>query len=96
MIQATDKEEKAMKECYRLLYASSTPSTDFDELIENAEFNSQGQKVIDFDAYEIEEDKFFEILDDVIKRNKIKGFRAQAFRNAILLGCSPRFKRNER
>lgn len=96
MIQATDKEERAMKECYRLLYASSTPSADFDELVENAEFNNQGQKVIDFDAYEIEEDKFFEILDDVIKRNKIKGFRAQAFRNAILLGCSPRFKRNER
>jgi len=94
MITATNKEEKAMWECYRLLYANSTPSANFDELVENAEFNERGQKEIDFNAYEIEEEKFFEIVDGVLKTNKIKGYRAQAFRNSILLGCSPKFKKN--
>jgi hypothetical protein len=93
MVTATNKEEKAMWQCYRLLYENSTPSADFDELVEKAEFNERGQKVIDFDSYEIEEEKFYEIMDGVLKENKIKGYRAQAFRNSILLGCSPRFKK---
>ena len=75
MMKATSKEDKAMWECYRLLYENSNPQANFDELVENAEFNERGQKVIDFDSYEIEESKFFEIMDDVIKRNKIKGYR---------------------
>lgn len=93
MITATNKEEKAMWQCYRLLYENSNPSANFDELVENAELNERGQKVIDFDSYEIEEEKFYEIMDGVLKENKIKGYRAQAFRNSILLGCSPRFKK---
>lgn len=94
MMKATSKEDKAMWECYRLLYENSNPQANFDELVENAEFNERGQKVIDFDSYEIEEGKFFEIMDDVIKRNKIKGYRAQAFSNSVLLGCSPKFKKS--
>jgi hypothetical protein len=92
-MKATNKEEQAFHECYQLLYENSEPKADFKKLVEEAEFNQQGQKVIDFNAYEIEEEKFFEILEDVIKRYKIKSFRAQAFRNAILLGCSPKFKK---
>jgi len=93
MMKATNKEEKAMWECYSLLYENSTPKANFDELVENAEFNDMGQKIIDFNAYEIEEDKFYEILENVLKTNKIKGYRAQAFKNSIVLGCSPKFKR---
>ena len=78
MMKATNKEEKAMWECYRLLYENSTPNANFDELVENAEFNEMGQKVIDFNSYEIEEEKFFEILEVVLLANKIKGYRAQA------------------
>jgi hypothetical protein len=92
-MKATNKEEQAFHECYQLLYENSEPKADFKKLVEEAEFNQQGQKVIDFNAYEIEEEKFFEILEDVIKRYKIKSFRAQAFRNGILLGCSPKFKK---
>jgi hypothetical protein len=94
-MQATNKEEKAFYECYQLLYENSEPKADFKQLVEDAEFNEHGQKVIDFNSYEIEEDKFFDILEDVVKRYKLKSYRAQGFRNAILLGCSPRFKRKE-
>jgi hypothetical protein len=93
-MKATNKEEQAFHECYQLLYENSEPKADFKKLVEDAEFNEQGQKVIDFNAYEIEEEKFYDILEDVIKRYKIKSFRAQAFRNAIILGCSPKFKKS--
>ena len=93
-MKATNKEEQAFQECYQLLYENGEPKADFKKLVEEAEFNKQGQKVIDFNAYEIEEEKFYEILEDVIKRYKIKSYRAQAFRNSILLGCSPKFKKS--
>lgn len=93
-MKATNKEEQAFQECYELLYENSEPKADFKKLVEEAEFNERGQKVIDFNAYEIEEEKFYEILEDVIKRYNIKSYRAQAFRNAILLGCSPKFKKS--
>lgn len=92
-MKATNKEDQAFQECYELLYENSEPKADFKKLVDEAEFNERGQKVIDFNAYEIEEEKFFDILDDVIKRYKIKSYRAQAFRNSILLGCSPKFKK---
>ena len=93
-MKATNKEEQAFQECYQLLYENGEPKADFKKLVEETEFNKQGQKVIDFNAYEIEEEKFYEILEDVIKRYKIKSYRAQAFRNSILLGCSPKFKKS--
>jgi len=93
-MKATNKEEQAFQECYELLYENSEPKADFKKLVEEAEFNERGQKVIDFNAYEIEEEKFYDILEDVIKRYNIKSYRAQAFRNAILLGCSPKFKKS--
>lgn len=90
----TRKIEEALKECYRRLYKASTPSADFDELFENAETDENGYKVIDFMAYEIEEEKMEQIISDVIKEYKVKPqFKARLFRNTILLGASPKTKR---
>jgi len=50
MIYVTAKEEEAMRECYRKLYKASTPPADFDELVNNASIDENGQKVIDFMA----------------------------------------------
>ena len=86
MMKATSKEDKAMWECYRLLYENSNPQANFDELVENAEFNERGQKVIDFDSYEIEESKFFEIMDDVIKR---KHFEYMYLKFTLLKNVEP-------
>lgn len=95
MIYATAKEEEAMRECYRKLYKASTPSADFDELVNNASIDENGQKVIDFMAYEICEYEFSEIMSNVIKEYKIRKHRQDLFKNTILLGCSPKFKKTE-
>jgi hypothetical protein len=92
-MEATNKEQEALLECYRRLYKDSTPSADFDKLMEAAPEDEDGRKVIDFMAYEIEEKEFHSIVEDVISEYKIKPkYRAQAFRNAIYLGASPKFK----
>lgn len=84
-------ENEAIHKCYVELYKNSTPSGDFDQLVENASINEFGQKVIDFMAFEIEEGKYNEIVESVIKECKILSWRKQAFRNTIALGCSPKF-----
>jgi len=86
--------DKALMHCYRELFANATPSASFDELLKNATTNDRGQKEIPFLDYEIEEDMFDEIVADTIKIYKIKGaILKQSFRFTILMGCSPKFKK---
>lgn len=86
--------DKALMHCYRELFANSTPPASFDELLKNSTTNERGQREIPFMDYEIEESKFDEIIDDTIKVYKIKGaILKQSFKNTILFGCSPKFKK---
>jgi len=86
------KKERAIMECYCALYKESTPSADFKELIENANINEKGEKEIDFRSYEIDQEKYKDIVDSIIKKYKFKGYTIQQFKNTIALGCSPKFK----
>jgi hypothetical protein len=89
--------EKAMMHCYRQLFAYSNPPADFDKLVENATINDLGQKVIPFMDHEIEESLFESIVDQTIKDFKIKpAYYSKGFRVSIMLGCSPKFKRDEK
>ena len=92
MLHATQNEEKAIWECYRRLYKASTPSADFDELVQNASINESGEKQIDFNSYEIDYETYNQIIKDVIKEYKIQKWKRQLFNNTIMLGCSPKFK----
>ena len=88
------KIDEAIMHCYRELYANTTPPASFDELLKNATTNEQGQKVIPYNDYEIEEEKFDEIVEDTIKVYKIKHkILKSSFRNTMLFGCSPKFIR---
>jgi hypothetical protein len=89
------KNDRAILECYTELFVNSTPSANFKELMDNAEINEKGQKVIDFMAYEIEEEKYDEIIELMINKHKFKGYMIQMFKNTIALGCSPKFKRKD-
>jgi hypothetical protein len=89
------KLEQAMWHCYRQLFAHSTPPANFDDLVENATLNDRGQKEIPFNDYELDYNKFNEILEQTIKDFKITNLYKQPFRNSIYLGCSPKFKKNE-
>lgn len=88
-----NKIEKAIHECYCRLYLEAEPPADFNKLIDNAETNERGQKVINFMDYSIDNDRLLEIIEDIIKEYKIKHkWNKQAFRNTIMLGCSPKSK----
>ena len=88
-----NKEEKLMMDCYRELFANSEPPADFNELMENATVNKRGEKEIPFNDHEIDKDLLYGIIDKHAKKLKPK-WKQQPFRNAILLGCSPRTKNN--
>jgi hypothetical protein len=91
------KIEQSIWDCLVELYASSTPSADFNKLVEEAETNEDGQKVIPFMDYEIEEGKMEEIInkhrDKLLKRSTNKKMHEKTFNFNIYLGCSPKTKR---
>jgi hypothetical protein len=91
-MEATKKEEQLMLECYRQLFKASTPSADFDNLVENATLNQFGQKEIPFMDYEIDEDEFIQIVDSILKKSRISSWRKESIKRSVLLGCSPKFK----
>ena len=92
---AITKEQQIIWDIYRDLYKEATPSADFDKLLEEAPTNSRGQKDIGFMNYEIAQSTFNEILDQQLKGRKITKLKQGMIRNTILLGCSPKFKKEE-
>jgi len=82
----------AAMNCYRELYKEATPSADFDELVANAPVNEQGQKVVDYNAYRLSREKYEEIVEAHIKKNKLKAYEAKGFRIEMYLGCGPSSK----
>jgi hypothetical protein len=91
-MNATKKQEKIILDIYRELYKYSTPSADFDKLIENAIINEYGQKVIYFNDYEILDKDFDSILNKHLKKNRLSKLQQNMIRTTVILGCSPRTK----
>jgi len=87
------KIEDLMHAIYGELYANSTPYADFQKLIDNAELNEFGQKVIPYNDYEIDQELYDIIVEKHLKESKLPKWRKQAVSNGILLGCSPKFKK---
>jgi hypothetical protein len=85
---------KAIEYCYTRLYNNSEPKAKWKELLANAETNKQGQKIIPYNNYRIEESKMDKIIEQTIEKFKIKGYNKEAFKNTIYLGCSPVLKIN--
>lgn len=82
--------------CYREMFAASTPSADFDELMANATVNERGQKEIPFMDHVLEQDTFDKILNNFLESKTVKLTKAEKkdFSVTIHLGCSPRTKRD--
>lgn len=89
------KETKIIWDIYRELYANSEPKADFDELVNSAEKNEYGEKIIPFDGYEISEEDFYEIIERNIKGKRLTKLTQQMIKNTVTLGCSPKFKREK-
>ena len=95
MLRRQTKLYNLVMDCYRELYKEATPSADFDELVKNAPINDEGQKMIDFDAYEIDFDKNHEIVEKYIKKMRLTKYEERGFRLEMFLGCAPRTKMRE-
>lgn len=90
-MQASKNEELAILEAYKRLYKNSTPSADFDKLMNSAKLDDEGKKIIEYWNYTISELEYRKIIDLVIKEFKIKRHRADMFKATIALGVSPKF-----
>lgn len=85
---------KILHDTYVELFKEATPSADFDDLVKNGILGSDGRLIIPFNDYELEDDKFDEIMNRFIKKYRIpKAYRSN-YQFAILLGASPRTKIN--
>jgi hypothetical protein len=93
----TAKQDKKIEDLihtiYSELYANSTPYADWKELIDNAELNELGQKVIPYDKHEIDKDLYDTIVNKHLKESKFPKWRKESISRGILLGCSPKFKK---
>lgn len=89
------RDEKILHELYRRAFDQSTPKGDFDQLMENAEINQWGQKVIPYMDYECEEEVLQNIFESVMKEFRVPVPRRKAFSFHFYLGCSPKTKRKE-
>lgn len=95
--QSIKKLKKVWEEIMIEMYKQSTPSADFLKLVEEAPLNDKGQKVIDFNAYEIEKEKAVEIFDTIVKKHKVTNKRNQADLSfSVYLGACPKFKYSQK
>jgi len=88
------KEEKLILDIYRALYKASTPSADFDQLMENSSTDENGRKLIPYDDYYISIDTYDEIISSMLKGKRLTKLKQQMIRNTIHLGCSPKTIKN--
>jgi hypothetical protein len=94
MTNALDKKiNDVMTSIYTELYAVSEPSVSWNYLLESAELNEQGLKVIHYNDYLIDQEIYEEIVKRHLKESKLPKWRKDAISRGILLGCSPKFKK---
>ena len=87
------KEQKIIWQIYKEMYAVSTPPADFENLVNSAEKNEKGQKIIPFNDYEIPLRDYEDILKKNLKGKRLTKLKQQMIKNTIALGISPRFKK---
>lgn len=87
--------DKIIHETYELLFKASEPSVDFNDLLANATINEEGEKVIPFLDYEIDEDLEREILANQSIKYKLNVLEDRQFKVTIILGASPKTKYRE-
>ena len=85
-------DEEILMTIYRRVYAVSDPPADFDKLIEEAETNEYGQKVIKYLDYECDDEVMQKICDETLDEFKVKGYKRKQFFMTFWLGCSPKSK----
>ena len=84
-----DKMNKLIMETYTELYANCTTPVDFGLLVAAAECDENGRKMIPFDKYFIDGKLFDKIVEEKMKKAKLKKEERKLFKISVYLGCSP-------
>lgn len=87
-----EKLGEALHEMYRRAFAVSTPPVDWDEMLNNAGLNSDGEKIIPFMDHECELAYMSVIVHNVTKEYKIPTYLRRPLATNFWLGCSPKTK----
>jgi hypothetical protein len=86
-----NKFDKAVEECYTRMYKEATPSADFKQLMEEAELDSEGRKIIRYMDYTLSMESQDKILEEVCKANKLTERDIDSVSFEVYLGVSPSF-----
>lgn len=84
------KEQKILWKILREMYMASTPSADFDEIIETAEKNEIGQKIVPYNKHEISTEKYDEIMETNLKNQRLTKLKQQKIKNTVA-NFAPKF-----
>jgi len=85
-----EMDQEIMNTLFRKAFAASNPPGDYDEMLEKAELNQFGQKIIPFMDYECSHEKLQEIFDTTMEEYKVPRNKIRAFSFHFWMGCSPR------
>lgn len=85
-----EKAEEAYIYCMEKLYEAATPKTSYNELVSKATRNARGQLVVPYWKYTVEREKYLSIIEESVKKFKLKGIVQQQFKTTIHLGASPK------
>lgn len=80
---------KIILETFQLIYEVSTPPANFQLLLDEAELDMSGRKIIPYNDYYISNELLDKIIEEQIIKYKIDKYRASSFRTEIYLGPSP-------
>jgi len=86
----TEKLKQKVLDIYTEMYAQATPPANFQDLMDNAEINERGQKVIPYNDYTLDA----KIGDEIIRKHCrwLRKRDKKAIEFEIYLGVSPKFK----
>ena len=89
-----EKHNQIVLDILKELFLNSDPSVDFLDLLEKAESNELGQKIILYTDYKISESKAEEIIVKHLQGKRLTKLSQKLVRNTVLLGPSPVFYKN--
>ena len=87
------KIQKIIWDIYKELYANSQPKADFDELVNSAEKNEKGEKIIPFENYFIEQELMDEIIEKHLNNKRLTKLAKNSIKFNIYMGVAPRSKK---
>ena len=89
------KVEKIVIEIYTSLYLNSTPSVDFNNLIETSPIDKEGNIRVPYENHQISYSKYLEILNEIKAKYRLSKRVINSINVSILLGVCPVLKMNE-